>query len=291
MLKKYYINAAIFYVIITILFIAVPSIKNNWLSFIEMDEIGANLLRTINYYSSRVGWMGFSGFRATLSCSIAVAFLVSEYFQDNQIELVPFSIKLGLLLLGNSFYGRSGLVISAIVIIIALMFNLSVELIYKTIIIGFIGFIFIFLFSKIPSFNSWFLWAFTPFKNLIEYGSFNNYSVNSLADSYVEFDPSIKTLIFGDGYYTFNNLYYKETDVGFMRLIYFAGIPGMLLCYFTTFFSLYNFKKDSFLLFLLLMVVFVFLELKGEVYYEFVPLGIWYIVSCYLMKRSNLDEV
>jgi hypothetical protein len=56
-----------------------------------------------------------------------------------------------------------------------------------------------------------------------------------LNDQY--WNPSLKTLIFGDGFFSNNSGgYYMDTDGGYMRLLLFFGIPASLLFYLTIIF-------------------------------------------------------
>lgn len=74
-------------------------------------------------------------------------------------------------------------------------------------------------------------WAFELFFNLIENGEFSTDSTDALQTMYV-LPFSIKTYIIGDGLFSLGNSYYMDTDVGFLRLLYYGGIPAVIAYYF-----------------------------------------------------------
>lgn len=77
--------------------------------------------------------------------------------------------------------------------------------------------------------------GFEMFINYSEEGEFKSASTDDLATMFI-FPSNIKTYLVGDGkYYEVpgnpSNGYYMSTDVGYLRLIYYFGLPG-LICYF-----------------------------------------------------------
>jgi O-antigen ligase len=81
--------------------------------------------------------------------------------------------------------------------------------------------------------------AFEGFFSLVEKGRWEVHSNNILMDMYI-FPDNLKTWLIGDGYienpttidpyYTGNdnNTFYKGTDVGYLRFIFYFGIFGLL---------------------------------------------------------------
>ena len=124
-------------------------------------------------YATRVGWMGFSGFRATLKCSISVCFLTFLVWNNNS------SLKLkrnfiiaafALSLLGNMFYGRFGIIVSLVAIVVALlMYKKMTPLFFGKILFAIaIGFLALFCLKNYSkALNDWYIWMVTPFKNFI----------------------------------------------------------------------------------------------------------------------------
>jgi hypothetical protein len=73
--------------------------------------------------------------------------------------------------------------------------------------------------------------AFEAFFNYTEYGSLETESSNDLQTMY-RFPEQLKTYFIGDGWLNHPEIegyYYMQTDVGYLRLIYFGGIGYCLL--------------------------------------------------------------
>lgn len=91
------------------------------------------------------------------------------------------------------------------------------------------------------SFHYWLRFAFEGFFNYFERGEYYLASTNKLETMYV-FPDNAKTWIIGDGYfsnpywsdytYTYINQnirgFYMETDVGYLRFIFYFGVIGLL---------------------------------------------------------------
>lgn len=277
---SYYAIATSMYVCGTILFVLFPKIKNYWFQFV-LAESQKNMFNSFGY-TFRVGWMGFSGFQATLKCTISVIFtiylLTAKYGKNrNARKRIILLVCLGMSLLGNAFYARVGLLCSGLVILVFLLASGIVS--FKKWLVGFflLAFMFIILLvlkDKYLIVNEWYVWMTTPFKNLIHSGNFNNASVNELTKKMI-FMPKSKTFWLGDAKYSTSfGGYYMETDVGFMRQLLFWGIFGTFLCYSMLFLSIPKICRDNKWLLLSLVLVFIVFEIKGEAYYDFVPVFI-----------------
>ena len=89
-------------------------------------------------------------------------------------------------------------------------------------------------------------------------------SGNELFDE-MYFKVGFETLFLGDGYYTTPAGYYMNTDAGYMRVILYMGIPGLILLFVIQ--NLYfnkttkKNKKNSIILLLYILIV----QIKGEV--------------------------
>lgn len=104
--------------------------------------------------------------------------------------------------------------------------------------------------------------AFEGFFNLIETGEWKTDSNEVLKQMWIPPDNN-KTWIIGDGYFNDPNTgnYYKYTDIGYLRFIYYSGLIG-LTCFslFFIYLSISLAKRFSYLqniLFLLLIIVFI----------------------------------
>ncbi|MGQ7424596.1 hypothetical protein ACTGVR_08930 [Streptococcus suis] len=279
---KYFVKAVMVYVLITILFTLFPLIKQFWFRIIAVGAHENELLTNTFGYAMRIGWDGFAGYRATLQCTIAIVFL--QILQGNKkVSKRDYLFSLVVLLLGNLFYGRIGIVASIIICLLVLLINIRDILSYLTygiftiLILYVAGYILVHAFGV----GDWFVWFSTPFINFFTTGDVNNYSVSVLQSDYQLFSPKLGTLLFGDGVFTIN----RFTDVGWMRLIYQGGIIGLFLAYAQVVFSGRIYIKYSEKLFWFLILVILMFELKGDVFYEIIPINIA-IGFLFLEKRD-----
>ncbi len=268
---KYFVKAVMVYVFITILFTLFPLIKQFWFRIIAIGTHENQLLTNTFGYAMRIGWDGFAGYRATLQCTIAIVFL--QILQGNKkVSKRDYLFSLVVLLLGNLFYGRIGIVVSIIICLLVLLINVRDILSYLTygiftiLILYVAGYILVHAFGV----GDWFVWFSTPFINFFATGDVNNYSVSVLQSDYQIFSPKLGTLLFGDGVFSKN----RFTDVGWMRLIYQGGIIGLFLAYAQVIFSGRIYIKYSEKLFWFLSFVILMFELKGDVFYEIIPINI-----------------
>ena len=98
----------------------------------------------------------------------------------------------------------------------------------------------VFLYRTDPSFRHWLRFAFEGFFNLFEKGEYSVASTDTLKSMYV-FPDNLKTWVIGDGYFSnpywsdpnyiwhgeATRGYYKGTDVGYLRFIFYFGIIGL----------------------------------------------------------------
>lgn len=292
---KYVINSVIIYITITIVFTIFPTIKQSWFDFIYISNHEKHLLATNTGYAMRIGWDGFSGFRSTLACCIAslftsILFLVDKYTPQKYILTMIY------LLLGNAFYGRTGILVTIIFILFSMFIKFKKTLSYLPIAL-FLSLIFYLVFIlAVRKFGlgNWFYWATTPFVNRITTGETSNRSVHVLESWYKTFDPDLITLIFGVGSLSDSKVIY--TDVGWMRLIYQGGLIALVLAYTITLLpSFFIRRKYNYFPFLTIIMLFVF-ELKGDVFYDVFPflftLLFLNVLSNYFKKiKVSIDEV
>lgn len=276
-LFMYYFSAGTcLYVIGSCLFMAFPSLRQAWASVIQEPESSERLYDSYGYVA-RFGWSGFSGFRKTMDCSVSVMFLLCIYSEQNSESTLSKRMAVALLvicLIGNIFYGRSGMAVSAICLIIWFLFGqrLRVRDVVALVVVLLVFAVSMhFLRSANPVLGELYNWAMTPFINLFTTGHFNNYSVDNLTQKMI-FMPSTDTLIHGDGMHMQNGHYYMNTDSGFMRQILFWGLPMTIITYILTLLPLESLRREHGTLCLMLLISFVLFEFKGETYYELMPL-------------------
>lgn len=109
--------------------------------------------------------------------------------------------------------------------------------------------------------------GFELFLNYFDNGSLETNSSNILKNMLV-FPTEIKTYVIGDGFYTdlINKTYYMRTDIGYLRLIYYFGLPGLFLYLTFQIFILkqafYSVDKSK-MFYLITIIYLLILNIKG----------------------------
>jgi len=266
------------YVIISVLMLVIPRLREIWLTIIYIQEHSIDALDSI-YYISRFGLAGFSGFPCTFMCSIAIIF--SLYMILNKYRRTLFFFGMIINLLGTFFYGRVGMLSSFVCILLFIGYDIikkkNIKLFLALSICTLtIFFILLYLYNTNQIVLTWINWAFGPFRNLINTGTFRTHSLDVLFNMY--FLPETTTLLFGDGkYLTSSGHYYMGTDAGFMRLMLYSGVFVQSLVYISALalliscvLSLRKISKSSWgFMFILLGFTFLVFEFKGEMFFNF----------------------
>lgn len=115
----------------------------------------------------------------------------------------------------NAIKCKYGKIINALIVILVLIFS-AAHIIQKT----------------IPDTATNLLnFGFEMFVNYSESGDFSSASTNRLKEMYEVIPESAKTIIIGDGYWmdkSGSGSYYKFIDVGYIRLVFYFGLIGLL---------------------------------------------------------------
>lgn len=285
---KYVIASTVFYVFVSIIFAVFPNIKSIWFNIISINQRSTQLLTETFGYQLRLGWDGFAGFRSTLQCTIAIAML--QILQSkNRITNRFYFLSLIFLLLGNLFYGRIGIIISLLILLVSFFLNSRDFFKYikyftfSALAILSIGYLLVVYFNL----GDWLTWMSTPFVNFFKTGDANNHSINTLRSNYASFNPSLSSLILGEGVFSMISDD-KYSDVGWIRLIYQCGMIGLMTAYTQVILTSYMYKSYSrTLIFFMLTILFSF-EFKGDIYYELIPLNLAIgLLSTVSKNKSN----
>jgi len=84
--------------------------------------------------------------------------------------------------------------------------------------------------------------AFEFFYNYDNTGSFESASTNHMMTMY-RWPTKYDTWIFGDGIFNTSEGYYMRTDIGFLRLIYYGGLPIMIAYFYFSWYIIRQIKK------------------------------------------------
>lgn len=291
------------YVIFTILLVVIDPFRNFWISLIHETPRRLELL-DMPIYFARIGWAGYSGFSVTFFSTLAVLFSIYLilYTYDFRGRIPKREVvNMFFALIGNAFYGRSGLLVSLILIALGAIYFVFVHKKVKYIfyLIGSILIVFVFL-TIIKEFNatlaSWYGWMMQPFVSIFESGRIETTSTDALWDMW--FVPEPSTLVFGDGFYTSptSGRYYMGTDVGFIRPILFFGSFFMMAIFVVPAALSIGIgiksRLNSFFAAMILLTLFIF-EVKAEVVFLLIPiLIILFIAEFSQQKRhSQVNEI
>jgi hypothetical protein len=112
--------------------------------------------------------------------------------------------------------------------------------------------------------------AFEPIINYFEKGTFETESSNQLKTMYI-YPDKVKTWLIGDGYF-FNpnnqDLYYMGTDVGYLRLIFYFGVIGLLMFLFYQFYIFKVVAKNTTAKFLFYNIFILYIIILFKGYYD-----------------------
>ena len=287
----YYILTHVIYVLVTIIMVCFPSLQDMWFTLVHKDA----LIGIRDEYLFRVGWQGFAGFRLTLHCTFSVIFALYLRYRVRPcvIRTGQFWLSFAGCLMGNMFYGRSGLVVTIVVSILAILIwnrqNIIKILKFACLAAGII--LFMTSLKDVPLLGEWYDWMSRPIVNMMSSGEFGDSSFETLKEmNQIEIPP--ESFLFGDGRYTEDGHYYMGTDAGFIRNVFFWGIFGAVISYGITLCGILEVRKASKLLIVQLLIVFFSFEYKGAVYYEFIAItfAIDLALCISRLKPSQIEE-
>lgn len=229
------------------------------------------------YRISLIGYTGFDELSVFGVSTFFCAYIINDRVRKNEKYTVQCLIFV-ILAIGGMLYGRTSM-FSTLFALVALFVMLKgtknkLKVIEKFLVIGTVCFGAILICSTFVSgIRVWLNWAFELIIKLFKGGDSGIGSLNSLWKMY-RFPDNALTLLFGDGRYfdSVNNIYYQNTDVGFLRAIYYYGLVGMMANYGLIIgfamgiWKLFKRNKQIFIL-LATMIIHIFvLELKGVMF-------------------------
>lgn len=142
-------------------------------------------------------------------------------------------------------------------------------------------------------FGQLFEFGFDLFINFFETGNAQSESLNQMNDMYI-WPTELQTYLIGDGRFMGigAEYYYKETDIGWIRLLYYFGVPGTLLYlythYFVVFKSVKNYANYKYT-FWFLFIYFLIIKFKGFTDILYLLLPFLFILNLYNIKYIKND--
>lgn len=300
---KYYLLSLCCYVLFTVFLLAFPQVKMLLYNIIK-ESAHSKEVALQSDYITRYSWAGFSGFGHTIHCTWGVCltlFLILDNVKQKNYDLY---IICAILLLGNMFYGRSGLLVSLCLLFIFVMILLKkrTKFFVAIVVLGCVGIIGL---TALAAFNeqvrTWFGWAFALFINFFKTGRLETTSSNIVFEKMI-FLPEFKTFLIGDARYSVGELYYMNTDVGFMRPMLFGGIFFLVIRYCCVLSLFWAFAKRKNLctklarnfIIMAALIILIGFEIKGEVVFTCIniTLGIIILANYNLnnRKKETMEE-
>ena len=302
--STYYVYVTVFYVLCSCVFLFDLPLRSVWLTLINENNNTAHafsLVEQAGEYVTRFGLIGYSGFSCTMICSLGVLLWICFC---KRVDIKIWIAMLLILLLGNMFYGRSGLILSLFLVVIFQLHSVEWKSLLKIMfyLVPMLIIIFVILgeFVEGDYITYWMNWVLSPMNAFLaglEKGEFSLGSSGNVMLNMYFLPDSDWTIMFGDGEYkNSDGSYYGHTDVGLMRMILFGGLFN-LICFYGSFvllllaiYNTYN-NTNRFVLFYISLLACVFFEIKGDALHNYYGLffAILYIISS--MKNTNMNEM
>lgn len=287
-----YIRTLSLYVLFSLILL-IPNIHKVWRNIIFLTETNQEAVSGIAYYT-RFGLQGFSGWGHTILCSIAVSLFWLLKIKGEKLSYLYYF----LCLIGCAMYGRSGLLVSMMISFVSSVIAFKyrrIKYFMFFLIVGTVLYVLLLIYmnSSLSTQYNAFSWMLEPFVNMLKGNKSASSSSDVLKSMYANFHiENVKSLLIGEGRYTGEHgHYYKNTDVGFMRPLYFGGLffeslyyIGMLLLFFSASHGIE--KKYRKVFFILLGISFLVFELKGESYFMFTR-----VLLLFCFKSSSKESI
>lgn len=275
----YMVFAEVIYVLGTLVICIIPGLHDAVLRNMYMSELTQNVAQ-ISYYYTRIGWNGYASFLPSVMCSLAIILCIIFAIESKKDRVInKVNVLLVIMLVGNFCYARTGVIVSAACIFLFLIHmirNADIRILSYPVIAFPLIIVFGILVTSNEGVRNWYQWGFAQVIAYKNTGSFETSSISSLINMYKTLPQGITWLI-GDGRYSTATGYYKSVDVGWLRSIYNHGLIIVFFQYGSLILVIWQFtqemwsylkKRVSLLVFVMLMILFVVFESKGEVWYH-----------------------
>ena len=271
-LKRYassIVVTCLFLLVSTVILLLIPSFSDFWIGSV----VSRNPLLDEGYFY-RKSILGYTGFDEATVYSISffcAAYLLVDKVNKNE-KIHWLLIAYCVLMCGSLLYARvtlSSALISMIFAFAIVQDKKKFMNIFSHILLGiFAAFTLAFFISQgNDAVRLWFNWAVQPIVALFSGDGDGFGSLGSLINMIRM--PSLRTFIIGDGYYILPSGYYMQTDIGYLRAIYYFGIFGTLLNYAIVVYLAYmicrscKWEKSIALLMSAVLLNMILLEFKG----------------------------
>lgn len=271
------INAVLIQIVISLGMYLFPAFGSfiKEIQIIEESDLG-RLSQTLQFRLVGLGTKFFASGIINAFTLILVAFNIRER-KLSLTQLIKYTIIFIVIFAIGMMMSRTTLIgaILGLVYIITpniskkgIAFNNSRQFILLLVIVPFffIGFFMLALPEFTKQFQNLFKFGFELFINFNETGKVTSESTEDLKTMYI-FPTNLKTYIIGDGKFTADGAksvsYYMGTDVGYLRLVYYFGLIGLLIYFLFQFYTIKTSFKNYYLLIFFIFILLFILNLKG----------------------------
>ncbi len=218
--------------ILSLLMFVMPELSqflNDYQNISELD-----LLKLDELSEMRLLGFGSSYFGSGIINCVGLLFIAYLYLEE---KITSRKLMYVLLFLVTAFIGILKARTTFLGVILALLYistrdglksiKFLIQFLFISLFIGFL--VFSILEKFVPNFDVLMSFGFEMFENYFRYGSLESNSTDELTEMYT-LPNDVNTWIIGDGHW--NSLtkgdftYYKNTDVGYLRMIYYFGLIG-----------------------------------------------------------------
>lgn len=273
--------ALVFQLIFSLVVNFVPSIFNTTIQIINIDGLSSDTLQ--NFSEARLVGIGASFFAAGILNSfflILLAYYINySKGKKNYFLLLTFFLIISIV---GILFSRT----TIIGIVLSIFFFLNYKNLFKVVLLIFPLLFLLIIYGKTLSESN----AQIAFGLDFLFNTKNSQassSFNVLKEMYEILPDNLKTWFLGDAKYKVVSqdgeflAYYKDTDIGYFRVIFYNGLIGLFLFFLINFYLLkksFHFNRS---LFILLLICFLALNLKGiaNVYF-----------FCFLFFIVNMED-
>lgn len=293
-----FINAVVIQIIISLIMFTTPIVRD-FLTNIQVNseyEL-AVLNESINY---RLNGFGARFFGAGIVNGFALIFIATLLKKTNKdTKTLYLTIKFIFIFIFGMAIARTTIIgfILSLVVLFYPQKTLSItkiktqfKFIFFIITIPILVFILLLILfpNSLEKLQSNFEFGFELILNSINSKSFETESTNQMLNMYI-WPSTFKTYLIGDGLYTdpVTKKYYMGTDIGYLRLIYYFGIIG-LISYFifqiVLIKSIYKLNREYKFTFIIIFIYLITLNFKG--FTDF-----FYICILFLYSKSTQNNL
>lgn len=238
--------------------ITIPCFVNHsmfeWLSSIQ--TIGEKDLGRLDLINVRMIGLGNAFFGAGFNYAVDLLVLAYMPYTGNSYIyshkwlywiLIVSTLVVGVLSARTFIIGVLFVVLFLVIVNINRKFRFVIKSVKVILLLGILSlFVWIILSKYIENLEMVSNWAFELFINMSSNGNIETSSSDKMIEMY-RFPATIQTWLFGDGLMQYaNGLYYMRTDIGFIRLIFYWGLPMTIMYYLYRFYCVRVIYRHSF---------------------------------------------